>query len=176
MIDELFSGVFRLEIPLPHSPLKMLNAYLIRGQERHLLIDTGFNRSECHAVLSDALNSIGVNNCELDFFLTHRHADHCGLASSICGPGAIFYASAKDSTAINNTTHWPEYWTDFLRRMIPHGMNEEQITQISEIHPAILYCPSHELDFSIVGTGDILQYGGYTLTVIEVPGHTPVIW
>ena len=173
MIDELFPDLFRLEVPLPRSPLKTLNAYLIRGRDRHLLIDTGFNRPECHEAMSGALNSLGVAGVDLDFFLTHMHADHSGLAATISGPGAVFYASEKDGLAINNTTRGPEYWTGFLRRMIPHGMSEEQITQLSELHPAILYCPSHELDFTTVGTGDMLEYGGFSLRVIEVPGHTP---
>lgn len=38
---ELLPGLFRLPIPLPRNPLRELNAYLIRGRERSLLIETG---------------------------------------------------------------------------------------------------------------------------------------
>jgi len=40
MIEEIFKDFFRLEIPLPRSPLKALNSYLIKGEDRFLIIDT----------------------------------------------------------------------------------------------------------------------------------------
>lgn len=173
MVDEILPGILRLEIPLPRNPLKALNAYLIRGRERHLLVDTGFNRPECRDALCGALDSLGIAARDLDFFLTHMHADHSGLAATVSGPDAVFYASAADGNGINNTTRGPAYWDGVLRRMIPHGMSEEQIARMSALHPAILYCPSRELDFTVAGTGDVLRYGEYALSVIETPGHTP---
>ena len=47
MIEELLPDLFRIEIPLPNSPLKYLNSYVIRSPERNLVIDTGLNRKEC---------------------------------------------------------------------------------------------------------------------------------
>ena len=42
-VVEILPGIFRLPIPLPRNPLRELNAYLIRGRDRSLLIDTGFH-------------------------------------------------------------------------------------------------------------------------------------
>ena len=50
---ELLPGLFRLPIPLPRNPLRELNAYLIRGRERSLLIDTGFRLPECRQALRE---------------------------------------------------------------------------------------------------------------------------
>ena len=44
MTEELYPGIYKIEIPLPRNPLKMLNSYCIKGESRHLLIDSGFNR------------------------------------------------------------------------------------------------------------------------------------
>ncbi|TEB10479.1 hypothetical protein Psfp_04164 [Pelotomaculum sp. FP] len=43
MIEVMFPNFYRLEVPLPKTPLKYLNSYLIKGQGRNLLIDTGLN-------------------------------------------------------------------------------------------------------------------------------------
>ena len=32
MIEKIFDDLYRLEIPLPRSPLKALNSYLIKGR------------------------------------------------------------------------------------------------------------------------------------------------
>ena len=42
MIDEVMDGLYRIEVPLPNSPLKELNSYIIKGDDRNLIIDTGF--------------------------------------------------------------------------------------------------------------------------------------
>lgn len=175
MAEELFPGIYRIEIPLPRNPLKMLNSYLIkRGSGRHLLIDTGFNRPECLEAMNAALDSLGVARKDLDFFITHLHADHSGLAADLCeGADAKVYASEKDGDSINKTTRGPSYWTGFLRTMIPHGFSEAQVEELSTTHPAIRYCPSRELDFTLAAPGDVLEYGGYGLRVLDGKGHTP---
>lgn len=174
MVDELFPGIFKIEVPLPRNPLKMLNSYLIKGGARHLLIDNGFNRAECLEAMNGALDSLGVVRKYLDFFLTHLHADHCGLTADLCeSPDSKIYASALDGKSINNTTRGPAYWTEFLRTVLPHGFSEEQVAELSNTHPAIRFCPSHELAFTTVRPGGVLQYGGYALEVVDARGHTP---
>jgi hypothetical protein len=44
MIEEVLPGVFRMAVPLPRSPLKATNSYLILDSERSLVVDTAFNR------------------------------------------------------------------------------------------------------------------------------------
>jgi len=36
MTEEIFPDIYRIEVPLPKSPLKALNAYVIRSRERSL--------------------------------------------------------------------------------------------------------------------------------------------
>ena len=45
----------RLEIPLPNSPLKSLNSYVVTGADRNLVVDTGLNRPECLKAMQDGL-------------------------------------------------------------------------------------------------------------------------
>ena len=174
MITDFFPGIYSIEVPLPNNPLKMLNAYLIRGKERHLLIDTGFNRPECFSALTEALQKLHISRDKLDIFITHLHADNCGLAADLPeGTDTRLYCSAKDTIALNNTTRGAAFWDIFLHRMHPHGITEEYITELGHTHPARRFCPSHEISTTHVKEGDTLHYGDYTLHVLDTPGHTP---
>ena len=95
-VVEILPGIFRLPIPLPRNPLRELNAYLIRGRERSLLIDTGFRLPECRQALQEGLRAAGAEKDPLDVFLTHIHTDHTVLASEVVRPGGVLYMGEGD--------------------------------------------------------------------------------
>jgi glyoxylase-like metal-dependent hydrolase (beta-lactamase superfamily II) len=47
MIDEVLPNIYRIEVPLPRNPLRAINSYVIKGDDRALIVDTGMNREEC---------------------------------------------------------------------------------------------------------------------------------
>ncbi len=47
MMEKLGKDFYRVEVPLPNNPLRMVNSYFIKGPGRNLVIDTGMNRKEC---------------------------------------------------------------------------------------------------------------------------------
>ena len=51
MVEQIAKDIYRIEVPLPNNPLRSLNSYFLRGEERDLLIDTGFRRPVCQAAL-----------------------------------------------------------------------------------------------------------------------------
>ena len=83
MVTEMMKNIYRIEVPLPKNPMKLLNSYLIRGKERSLIIDTGFNRPECREAMMSALDELHVDFDSTDIFLTHLHADHSGQIFSL---------------------------------------------------------------------------------------------
>ena len=83
MCEEVLPNLFRLKIPLPESPLKYLNSYVIRDPQRCLIIDTGLNRNECLEAMQAGLRQIGVDLEKSDLFITHLHADHFGLVGKL---------------------------------------------------------------------------------------------
>ena len=97
MVEEVMSDLYRLEIPLPRSPLKAINSYLIKGDGRFLLIDTGMNRGECLSVITSDLNRLGVDLERTDFFITHLHADHLGLAGTLATDNSKVYFNEVES-------------------------------------------------------------------------------
>ena len=46
MVKEILPNIYKLDIPIPKNPLKSLNSYVIKSEERTLVIDTGLNRDE----------------------------------------------------------------------------------------------------------------------------------
>ena len=51
MVEEVMERLYRIEVPLHNSPLKELNSYVIKGNGRDLVIDTGFNRTACYEAM-----------------------------------------------------------------------------------------------------------------------------
>lgn len=80
--------IYRIEVPLPNNPLRYLNSYVVRGRDRFLVIDTGFNRPECREALFTGLDSLRVDLARTDLFLTHLHADHTGLVGDFARAGS----------------------------------------------------------------------------------------
>ena len=67
MLEEIVPSLYRTEIPLPNNPLKWLNAYIVKGGDRFLIIDTGFNREECLNAMNASLRKLDVDLMKTDF-------------------------------------------------------------------------------------------------------------
>ena len=177
MTEELFPRIHRIQVPLPDTPLKMTNAWLIKAHRkgaRHLLIDNGFNRPESLAGLMAGLESLDIRLEDLDCFITHAHADHNGLTPALrASPEAKAWCQADDARAINTSVTSDAYWKKLFARMAENGFPHEELHAIAARHPARIYAMAAPVDFDLVAEGDILEYSGYALTVIDVPGHTP---
>ena len=178
MVEEVVNGIYRIEVPLPQTPLKALNVYLIKGETRHLLVDNGFNRPECRDALLGGLSQLGVSLDHLDLCITHLHADHCGLTADLVRPGTAVYSSAGDGAVINQMAvgQLPDgspFWSDLLQEMAAHGVAAELLRSLESNHPAIRFGPSGPVCFTPLREGNALQYGSFLLQVLSVPGHTP---
>lgn len=170
MIEVLKGDIYRVEVPLKGNPLKALFSYFIKGEDRNLIIDTGFNSCECRKNLFGAIEELGMDLEKTDVIITHLHSDHCGLAYELEKHGAKIYASEVDGKTINNMTK-EEYWDTFRGFEKEFGLEVDNTSFTS--HPGYKYCPKNTCDFTYLYDGDILKYGKYSLKVVETPGHTP---
>ncbi|MGB9729580.1 MAG: MBL fold metallo-hydrolase [Thermoprotei archaeon] len=165
-IVKILPNLFKVEIPLPGNPLKTVNSYIIKA-EKPLIIDTGFNMDICYAKLVEALNEIGVDFKHADYFVTHVHADHLGLAGRLTNR---VYMSIID-VEIFEKFRSLEYWFKYLEYFKMNGFPKEDTEKILNVHPGIRY--SSNISFNPVGDGEILNYGEYSLRTVLTPGHTP---
>ena len=95
--------IWQIFVPLPDSPLKNLNCYVLRTPEEDLIIDTGFRRPECESALWDGLRELGVDLGRASLFLTHLHSDHTGLAPQLASRGCRVYMNGIDYDYLTRT-------------------------------------------------------------------------
>jgi glyoxylase-like metal-dependent hydrolase (beta-lactamase superfamily II) len=163
---EISSNLFQIQIPLPKSPLRYLNAYVIKSDERNLIIDTGWNREECYEALTGALRQLDVNLEKTDIFITHRHADHLGLVSRV--------AREKSRVFLDRTeAEFVKTWDGLnMPSAAKHGFPEHLVKPLLEQHPAAKLRHDKMLEVIPLGDGDSLNYGKYHFRCLETPGHT----
>lgn len=168
MPEEIAPNIYRLEIPLPGSPLKALNSYVVKGRERHFVVDCGMRRRECRDEMLRGLGTLGIDLTRTDFFITHFHADHLGLVSDLATRDSRVYLNRPDATRL--ASH--ELHGALARSARSHGISEDEIERALKAHPGWKYGPELPLSFTMPEDGDTLQAGGYSFRCIATPGHS----
>lgn len=173
MIEEILPNLYRTEIPLPKSPLKWLNSYIVKGGDRFLIIDTGFNRKECLDVMNASLQKLGLDLNKTDFFITHFHADHMGLLGTLASDNAKVYFNEIEAQRIYAQRAGEDHWQKILDAYIANGFAAEGARTSMESHPARKYSSKRNIDFTIVNDGDVIDIGDFHFRCVATPGHSP---
>ncbi len=168
MFDEIMSRLYRIIIPLPNSPLKDLNSYVIKADDRNLIIDTGFNRNVCFEAMQEGLRDLDIDLTKTDFMLTHMHSDHTGLVSRLFTDTSKVYISRIDSLVFNENIDW----SAMLDYALHNGFEVEELIKAAESHPGFKYRPKKIPEFTLLDDCDIIQIGDYRLQCLLTPGHT----
>ena len=173
LVKQILPDLYRLEIPLPNTPLKVLNSYLIKGEGRNLLVDTGFNHPQCLEAMQAALGQIQVDLRETDIFVTHYHSDHAGLLPKLVTNTSNIYCSEQDSVRMfTNDYHLSSHWDNFRNFLLKHGFPASQIDSAAEHHPGYKYSSNVSLNHRTFREGESISAGSYNFRCIETPGHT----
>lgn len=170
MIQEIFKDIYQIKIPLPGNPLKALNSYLIKGKKKCLLVDTGFNWPECKEAQMQGMAALGLEWSEIDFFITHMHADHSGLVYKLADKDSKVYCSRIDADLIRDTAT-PAYRKLSDNFYMQNGYPPKAIANKSD-NPRE-WISGTDIDFTCIEDGDVLKVGGYCLQCVATPGHSP---
>ena len=174
MPQEIIPNLYRLPVPLPGNPLKELNAYLIRGKDRCLLVDTGFRQEACRQALFTQLKQFGLGPGDVDVLLTHCHSDHSGLAPEAAGERGVIYVSATDRRALDVTgEERARRWEGLTARFAAEGFPPEMLAHMETTNPARSMVPEEGGHYESLADGQVLEAGGFTLRALLMPGHTP---
>jgi len=168
MVEEIAAGLYKVGIPLSGSPLKALNSYVVKGAERSLVIDTGWNREECLNAMQAGLTSLGVNLRKTDFFITHMHSDHLGLLPALRTDTSSAYLSKPDAERFNSGIPLDEF-SRFARL---NGFPEDELQASVRSHAGLRFRANQKMDFHTVKEGDVIRVGDYQFTCVETPGHS----
>jgi glyoxylase-like metal-dependent hydrolase (beta-lactamase superfamily II) len=168
MCEEVLPGLFRNKIPLPESPLKYLNSYIIRDSERSLIVDTGLNRKECLDAMFKGLAVLGIDLSQSDIFITHLHADHFGLISKLATDSTNILFSRPEKELMES---WEGFgaMVDYAARS---GFPENELEAALDKHPGAKYGTDWVPELKILDDGDFIDVGGYHFKCVTTPGHT----
>ena len=172
MIEEILPNLYRAEIPLPRNPLKAVNSYIMKGDGRFLIVDTGMNREECIREMDTALRKLGVDLEKTDFFVTHLHADHLGLVGNLATDTSKVYFSQREASYMNRSARGASR-DDSASVYLLNGFPQDEMERAIGTHPGHLYGPKRSIEFSTLKEDDTVEIGDYRFTCIETPGHTP---
>lgn len=179
-------GIYEIVLHISSENISEIKIFLIPGKDgnRSLMIDAGFRSRACLKVMEQAMADLGITFDKLDVFLTHKHHDHCGLASEYAKRGARLFMNPQEDRHCYDCLYYnhshgsggnqpevlrstgvtaegtPEIWEMFMevnRRVEEHKGWEFEILGFS-------YTPVRE--------GEILSYGGYEFEVVPLKGHT----
>ena len=168
MCKEILPNLFRLKIPLPESPLKYLNSYVIRDAHRSMIIDTGLNRPECLAAMTAGLQQVGVDLEKTDIFITHLHADHFGLVTKLATASSHVYFSRPEKELM-------ESWEGFeamIAYAARNGFPENELRAALDKHPGAKYGSDWIPEMKVLDDGDTIHVGDYHFRCVTTPGHT----
>ncbi|WP_443863713.1 MBL fold metallo-hydrolase [Fusobacterium ulcerans] len=174
MLELLYENpeIYRMLIPLPENPLKTLNSYLIKSENRNLLIDTGFNRPECHEALIENLKELNVDMEKTDIFLTHLHSDHTGLINKIAHKNSKAYIGKIDYEYMFENLEGFN-WEESEKRFASEGFPYEIIERLRDTNQAKIFAPDGMFESILVEDGYKFNVDKLEFTVILTSGHTP---
>ena len=186
MIEEILSGIFRIEMPLPFSALQSVNCYLLKGEDRNLAIDTGMDTEECRSIFMDALRKLEFDIEKTDFFITHTHEDHFGLTHIVAPGNSTIYMNSPDIITWAVPSRWRETG-------IKHGKkNGFPLDDLHEYfgreHLFLKKLPLKEIGlaveayeeglaprggrFRIIDDGEIINIGEFSFLCLLTRGHS----
>lgn len=166
---EVFPNLFRIKVPLPGSPLHYLNSYVVRGTDRNLIVDTGYNSKICYDAIITALNCLEIDLNHTDIFVTHFHADHFGLVSKLKVSNTRVFFNRPEAELLKN---WQGFG-ELMNKAKGHGLALAKLQKIFDDHPGSKFGIKWASEAKTLSDGQTLSYGNYTFTCIETPGHTP---
>lgn len=173
MVKQITEDIFCIQVPLPGNPLRETNAYLVRGKESNLLIDTGFRNDVCRQALREGFEELGCRTENTDVFVTHLHSDHSGLCQEFAGADRNIYMGKTDTHVVKERCRKGRYELD-IDRFREEGFPEEALRDIYGTNPAARWLfQSFDERFREVSEGDCIRMEKHCFTVIDVPGHTP---
>lgn len=171
--EEVAPGVHRIPLPLPMDGLKAVNVYAVIGEDRHTLIDGGWEIEVAQEALTDALGELGLAPGDFEQCLvTHHHRDHLTMAMGLRRRAGLLVGlgegEAQQLAAIRSASDGLEGSRDLLLASGAASVLEE-----------LERLPHEPVDKSLwqdpdrwLVDDDAVAAAGRSLRVKATPGHT----
>ncbi len=175
-IEEVYPNIYRVPIPLPSNPLRVLNSYFILGDDKTTIVDVGFNHPACEQALDDALAALGRSWESVEIVLTHSHPDHTGNLDRIWRRWIRIYANMHSFQEVKNLLDLQAtVFNPILCELsgqtfcdIDLGRRRDSRTYqvTSELIPM-----KNQPDLIFIKDGDVYRNGDFRFQIITTRGH-----
>lgn len=178
-MNEIVLNVYQLELPLPNDPLGHVNAYLIRGEDGCLLVDTGYRNEESFGSLRKQIAEFGIATEDISQVVsTHIHPDHYDAAGRLRElSDATIALHYLERDLISIYSNFGEFIKEELEWMRLNGMPTDKFLQLlSEVRstrPEWIEFPAPVLPDSTLNGGETISVGSFDFEVLWTPGHSP---
>ena len=174
MYEQVTPAIYCIPVRLPNNPLRSLNCYVVKGPERNLLIDTGFNLPESFSDISEGIAGLSLDMDKTDIFLTHCHSDHTGLAGRIAAKGTRIYMNETDLPLTKRYIGEKQAAMESLyKRLLRAGYPAEEAGRSIALNPALANTSPELFEIVPVSEGFSFEIGELEIKAIHTPGHTP---
>ena len=173
MIDRILPDLYRITLPMPFR-LRHVHVYALLHEGKVALFDTGMNIPETYTVLDEALATLGKTTKDIDhIFLTHFHADHCGIAGRIQElSGAAVRLSAVDEMRLQYNNRHEELVERARSFFLSQGLPQKAMDNLIKLMAVFRKATIPFRVGSHLEPREKITLGDRTFEVIAAPGHT----
>ncbi len=172
-MQKVYDHIYMRALPLAGNPLKSINIFIIKTDEGHLIIDSGFNNSEVITHMESYLKDLQIHTQDATLFLTHMHSDHVGLASYLQEKGIkeILLSHVDGDMIKDGTTKESPHWQNIINNAHTQGLADEHLHL--EDHPGFKNRPQSVFQYRGMTPGEEIKLGPYHFITVDESGHTP---
>lgn len=184
---ERLPGIFELLLEERQDGPNTIVLYLIKGHagQRNLLIDAAYSSQWCLEQLLTGLAELDVELDSLDVFLTHKHADHCGLARALQDRGARLFMNREEDRHQYDCLYYRQDHSNEnaqLRVLKRNGITQEnapliwakfmEVNQHLDGQHSVWMMTMDQFTYENILPGQLFSYGSYQLHAVALRGHT----
>jgi len=175
---EIVPGIHQLKLPVLvlNGELSDVNAYLIRGDEGWLLVDTGWNTRHTFAALERQMKDIGARFDEISqIIITHFHPDHYGLAGKVkeLSNATVALHQIERDFIYSRYVSMDDLMAETAGWLRLHGVPEDELPRLQRASVEVSkYVLPIAPEISLQG-GERIHHGPFEFEVVWTPGHSP---
>ncbi|MBW2560690.1 MAG: MBL fold metallo-hydrolase, partial [Deltaproteobacteria bacterium] len=127
-IGKITENLYLITLPMPFR-LRPVNVAVLVHERGVALFDTGLNMGHTFSRLEEALKVIDRSVRDIDhIFITHHHADHCGLAGRIKEmSGAVIHMSEIGGQIVQSNYDQGQVAEAVKKFYVEQGIAEETV-------------------------------------------------
>lgn len=173
---EVVANVYQIKVPFPKGMPGKTNAYIVKGDDGDILVDTGWDSPEG---LSAFIKGVEWDRLKLkdirQIVVTHIHPDHYGLATKLkelCGARVAMHrteAKLIDSRYVD----FEELTTKVKAELASYGVPQAEVAEFVEASAWMRGFVPPEPPEVVLEEGDAISNGSFRFEVMETPGHSP---